>query len=105
MATRKLAQDEWATYFNAVSKYLRNTTTYAEIRVIDPAIGAQSENIWSPLSGITYDRKDNMLEVDVDGIDHMIFRPSEIYVEEQSEVLPRSIEVLQGKGKQVIELR
>lgn len=105
METRKLQKSEWLSYFDSISKKLQDQLTYGEIRVLDPRIGAQTENVWAPLLGITYDHKDNLLEITVGDIDHMIFRPDEIFVQSENESLPRTIEVVHGEEKQVIELR
>jgi Family of unknown function (DUF5335) len=31
--------------------------------------------------GITYDPKDDLIDLDLDGIDHLVYKPRELYVE------------------------
>lgn len=107
MPIRELKRDEWRTYFDDFSRDLikEKRTDYAEIRVLSTEDGAQPETSWVPLSGLTYDHRDDLLEVQVKGLDHLIFHPSQIYVDETSGTLG-SLEIIQADGtKQIIELR
>src|SRR5437762_3513740 len=79
--------------------------TEAEITVLEPDAGAQVETEWRPLLGITYDHKDNILEIAVEHHDHLITNPDEIYVEESGEGMPSSMEVVAGQTKHIIALR
>jgi hypothetical protein len=65
-----------------MSKALKETT--AEIEVDSLAIGSQIEAEWIPLYGITYDPKDDMMEIVLEGLDHMIHHPKEVYVEQDA---------------------
>lgn len=107
MAIRKLYRDEWSSYFDSFSKTLMRDqrVDYAEIRVFSMEDGAQPETSWVPLRGITYDRKSDLLEIIVDRMDHLIYHPNEIHIDEMDDVLT-SLEVLRRDGTQeVIELR
>jgi hypothetical protein len=60
---------------------------------------------WLPLIGITYDPKDDIVEVALEGIDHMIPKPREIYLDNGSGKLS-SIEIVDADGvKQIIKLK
>jgi hypothetical protein len=60
---------------------------------------------WLPLLGLVYDPKDDLVEVALDGIDHMIPKPREIYVDEGLGGL-MSIEIVDAEDtKQIIKLR
>lgn len=81
-------------------------TDYAEIRVFYRENGAQPETSWLPLAGITYDRKGDLLEVLVENMDHLVFHPKEIYVDERADQELNSLEVVREDGPmEVIELR
>jgi len=107
MATRQLPPSEWTEYFDALSHRLAHNEhpEYAEIRVLGLQEGAQPETSWLPLQGITYDPNNDLLEVLVEGMDHLIQHPEDIYVdEEEGEVL--SLEVVRTDGtKEIIEIR
>ena len=51
----------------------------AEIEVASLSLGDQVEAEWLPLHGITYDPNDDLVEVALEGLDHMIRKPREIY--------------------------
>ena len=46
-------------------------------------MGNQVRSDWLPLIGVTYDPKDGLVEIALEGLDHMIRGPREIYVEEE----------------------
>jgi hypothetical protein len=103
MATRKLDKKKWKTFFDRVSKMLEGKQ--AEIEVASLRLGAQVEAEWLPLHGITYDHKDDLIEVTLDGLDHIITKPREIYVEDGIAGL-ESVEIVDADGvKQIVKLR
>jgi hypothetical protein len=107
MVIRSLPRAEWAAYFDAFSRAKQHTgrVDYAEVRVFSPEIGAQPETRWLPLLGLTYDPKDDLLEVQVTGLDHLVAHPTAIYVEEAGGRLDR-MEVIRRDGTQeVVEIR
>ena len=71
----------WRSYFDHLSKVIAGHP--AEIAVESLALGDQVEAEWVPLIGITYDHKDDVLEVATEGLDHLIHKPMRIWVEEQ----------------------
>lgn len=108
MAIRHLAPEDWSRYFDAFSRrHIRERRTdYAEIRVFSMEDGAQPETSWLPLAGITYDRKDDLLEILVENMDHLILHPTEIFVEETEEGVLTSLQVVRRDGlKEIIEVR
>lgn len=107
MAITKIARQDWPTYFDNLSTRLADNQRpeYAEIRVLSMEDGAQRETSWLPLDGITYDRKDDLLEVIVEGMDHLILQPEEIFVDEEDEEV-LSMEIVRKDGtKEIIEIR
>ncbi len=75
-----LDKARWEAYFDHVSKILG--MRLAEIEVVGLGIGDQIEADWVPMTGITYDPKDDLVEIVLEGVDHLVRHPSEILVEE-----------------------
>jgi hypothetical protein len=80
MAVRKLDKKQWRSFFDGVSKLLEGKR--AEIEVASLSLGDQVEAEWLPLMGIAYDPKDDLVEVALEGLDHLIHHPREIYVDD-----------------------
>lgn len=103
MAIQKLEKDKWRSFFDLASKGLLGMR--AEIEVASLAIGAQIEAEWLPLLGISYDPKDDVVEVALDGVDHLIQKPKEIYIDGGPAGLS-GIEIInQDDVREIIRLR
>jgi hypothetical protein len=103
MATRNLDRSEWQGFFDGLSRLLEGKQ--ADIRVESLAIGSQMATKWLRLLGITYDPKDDLLEVALEGVDHMIRKPQRISAEVGTEGL-RSLEIVDSDAvRQLVELR
>ncbi|HTI85288.1 MAG TPA: DUF5335 domain-containing protein [Alphaproteobacteria bacterium] len=103
MTTRNLDRSEWQGFFDGLSRLLEGKQ--ADIRVESLAIGSQVAVKWLPLLGITYDPKDDLLEIALDGVDHMIRKPQRILAEVGTEGL-KNLEIVDGDNvRQVVELR
>jgi Family of unknown function (DUF5335) len=100
---RKLERAEWQPFLDRVSKGL--AAKQAEIKVASLDLGDQLEAGWVPLIGLVYDPKDDFVEVAIEGLDHIIHKPREIYVEEEGGELS-SLEVIDADGRrQIIKLK
>ena len=77
-----------------------------EIEVASLGIGYQIEAQWTPLVGIAYDPKDDLVEVAVgEEVDHLINKPKEMYVDIGSSGLI-SVEVVDSNDvRHIIKLR
>jgi hypothetical protein len=103
MATRKLDKKEWRSFFDRVSSTLEGKE--AEIEVVSLRLGDQVEAEWLPLLGIAYDPHDDLVEVALEDLDHLIPKPRELYVEEGPGGLA-ALEVVDSDDvKQIIKLR
>jgi hypothetical protein len=103
MTIRKLEKQEWRPFLDAVSKLLE--AKQAEIEVASLDLGDQELAEWMPLLGITYDRKDDVVEVALDGLDHLIHQPREIYLDNGAGALT-SIEIVDANGvSQIVKLK
>jgi len=74
-------QAEWRDFFDRMSKAL--TGKWAEIEVASLDLGDQITAEWVPMLGITYDSKDDLLDVALDRYDHLIRHPKQIVVDEE----------------------
>jgi hypothetical protein len=102
MASRALERSEWCAYFDHVSKGL--ISERAEVEVSGLALGDKTEARWLPLIGVTYDFKDDFLEIAMEGLDHLIHRPCTISVNDGAEGL-ESMEIFDAdRHKQIVKL-
>ncbi|RMG30613.1 MAG: hypothetical protein D6721_03405 [Gammaproteobacteria bacterium] len=103
MATVRLEKDRWEGFFDRVSRVLEGEQ--AEIEVAGLDLGDQLETEWVQLLGITFDPKDDLVEVALAGVDHLVRHPREIDVEEDGTLI-RSILVRDDAGHEhIIRLR
>ena len=101
MTIRKLDKKEWRPFFDFVSKMLPGKQV--EIEVASLKLGDQIEAEWLPLFGISYDPKDDVIALE--GHDHLIHKPREIYIEGEGLELA-SLEVIDADGvRQIVVLR
>lgn len=103
MAIEKLEKSNWHGYFDALSNVLSGKEAEIDVNSLD--IGAQIEAQYSPLLGIVYDHRNDILEILLDGWDHTIPNVREIYVDHDGVSL-KSLSVIDADGvQQIIRLR
>ena len=88
-------RDEWRSFFDRMSKSLLGKLAEVEAASLD--LGDQIVDEWIPMVGITYDSKDDLLDVALDRANHLIRRPRQIVVEEADGGL-KSMTVLDAGG-------
>jgi hypothetical protein len=77
----------------------------AEIEVASMDLGDNIVAEWVPMIGITYDSRDDLLDVALDRANHLIRHPKEILVEEDENGL-KSVAVLDSDDtRQIVNLR
>ena len=103
MAIRKLPKAEWKPYFDRVSRSVIGKR--AEIEVASLALGDQIEAEWLPLLGIAYDPKNDLIEIALEGLDHLIPKPRDVHVDEEALGLSR-LQIVTADGVQhIVQLR
>jgi len=103
MTTRKLDKKQWRTFFDRVSTTLEGKE--AEIEIASLRLGDQVEAEWLPLLGIAYDPNDDIVEVALEGLDHLIPKPRDIYVEDGPDGLV-ALEIVDADDvRQIVKLR
>lgn len=104
MALVKLDKAVWHRYFDQMSKSLL-VGKEVEIEVTGLKIGDQIEQEWIQLQGMVYDHKSDLVEILVEGLDHLIHKPKEIFIDHTALGLV-SMEVVDNDDvRQVIRLR
>lgn len=103
MTTENLEKGSWHAYFDGLSKVLEGKEAQIEVNALDS--GAQVEAEFTPLLGIVYDPRDDIVDVLVEGLDHTIANVREIFVDHDGMNL-NSVSVLDADGvQQIIRLR
>jgi hypothetical protein len=77
---KSVKKSDWKPFIDRVTKGLPGKRS--EIEVDSLRIGAQILAEWVPLLGIAYDPKDDVFEVALEGVDHLIPHPQELHAEE-----------------------
>jgi Family of unknown function (DUF5335) len=104
--TNELKRDDWRTYFDELSRTLATTRATVEIDALD--LGAQMQAEGLVLRGISYDDRDDILVVGLspggpaESIEHFVSNPQRIMVETTEGILPSTIEVEDGEGRQTL---
>ncbi|MDB6086517.1 MAG: hypothetical protein JWN43_4398 [Gammaproteobacteria bacterium] len=79
MGTQKFDRSKWIDVCAAVSIAMLGKR--AEIEVMSPADGILIEARWLPMIGIMYDPASDALKIMLDGVDHFVFQPREMYLD------------------------
>ncbi len=97
----KLERALWRPYLDELSKKLSGEE--AEVRVSGLKLGSQVEAEWLPLRGVTYDHKDDILMISLEGLEHIIHNPKSVYVEGANGMLT-SLEAVDPDGVKCVLL-
>ena len=101
--SRTIARAEWRQFFDSVADALVGKRVEIEAASLD--LGDQIVAEWLPLLGVSYDSRDDLLDVALEGLDHRIPRPNDIRVQEGPNGI-ETIAVLTSDGtKQILHLK
>lgn len=106
--TTRIKEDQLAGYFEQFTKrFLQDDAPEtASIEVLSPEWGEQYESEGARLLGITYDRHDNALELELESGDHRVYNPREVWVLEDKDGFVSGIEIVRADGeKEVVTVR
>jgi len=102
MPIRQLQESEWKLYCDRISKGLEGKR--AQIEVAALPIGDQIAAKQVPIFGITYDPKNDIIEVALENLDHIIHKPRSLAADEGAAGFS-SLEIVDGEGrKQIVKL-
>lgn len=80
MKTLRLKKDKMENYFNTMSNFLEGKEAIIDVVSLDIGDQIQADNV--TLFGVVYDPKNDILEIALDGLDHIIHNPHDVYVVE-----------------------
>ncbi len=102
MTTEALTSERWQTFFDRISKSLKGRPVRVEVASL--AIGDQIEAENLALLGLTYEPKDDSIELALEGLHHVIRSPLQVFIEHEG-ALVSSIQIVDAAGdKQIISL-
>lgn len=79
MSVHEVAKSNWKPFFETLTGTLVGKRAEVEVASLD--LGDQIQAEWSPLVGIVYDPKNDLIEVALEGVDHLILEPRRVYVD------------------------
>lgn len=101
--SRKIPRAQWHIYFDRFSRAMDGKQAELEVASLD--LGNQIEAEWVALDGIVYDPKDDLVEMVLEDLDHLIHKPQEIWADEEGLSLA-SLEVIDIEGRRhILKLR
>jgi len=100
LETKRVPNDQLKTYFDKFTRHflLRESTNAVDVEVLAPDWGDQFAAEGAHLFGITYDPKDNALEFEIEGGDHRVTKPKEVWTAEEFDGFVKAIEIVRDDG-------
>ena len=104
MAATEIDRSSWAPLMDSLTDSLIGKQ--AEIEVVSLDLGNQIEADWTPLIGVAYDRKNDLIEIALDELDHMVRSPRQLFVDYGVGGILAAIEIIDGDGnRQIVKLK
>ena len=100
MKTREISPQDWSEFFDRVSASLQGKRI--DIEIDAPDIGAQPEAKKLSLNGLSYDRKDDVLAIDTEVIEHLVRAPQQIYISGDEDAFDGLEITVAGGGKHIV---
>ena len=100
LETTRVPNDQLKTYFDKFTRHflLRESTNAVDVEILSPDLGDQFAAEGAHLYGITYDPKDNSLEFELEGGDHRVTQPKEVWTAEELDGFIKAIEIVRDDG-------
>ena len=98
--SKLIPRERWTKYFDAFSKrYLRDERSeVATIMLASPFVGTRTAVDGARVIGITYDKHNDVLDVALEGVDHLVHHPRTIRVTEDGGGFIRKLVVDRRSG-------
>ena len=79
MSISRIRKANWLSFFDGMSRLVAGKVAAVEVTSLE--IGSQIvvENL--KVVGLVYDPKDDVVEIALDGFDHLVHRPSDVFVD------------------------
>jgi hypothetical protein len=104
LETRSIPRDQLQEYFDAFTKHFLTyeSTDAVDVELIAPDWGDQFLAEGAHLYGISYDPKDDAIEFELEGGDHRILHPREVWVAEEIDTFVKAIQVVRDDGSREV---
>lgn len=104
LETKRIPREELETYFDKFTKHflIHESTNRADVELVAPDWGDQFAAEGAHLYGITYDPKDDAIEFALEGGDHRIIHPQEVWVAEEIDTFIKAIQIVRDDGRREI---
>ena len=100
---QKIDKSGWHVTLDGLSKSLSGKR--AEIEIAALSLGDQIAAEWLPVIGIAYDPKDDIVEVALEGLDHIISRPHELHFRLEGGLVS-ALEIIDADGiRHIVKFR
>ncbi len=100
----QIDRGRWAPFLDTITNSLIGKQ--AEIEVVSLDLGDQIEAEWAPLIGITYDHKDDLIEIALEDLDHLIRSPRQLFIDYAVGDVVTAIEIVDGDGnRQIVKFK
>jgi len=103
VALQRLTKSEWSTCCDCISQGIAHGRR-AEVEVITLKLGQRFEAKWVQLHGIVFDPKCDVFEVVIEGLDRLIERPREVYVDATAQGIVALEIVAENEVRQIVRL-
>jgi uncharacterized protein DUF5335 len=104
MSIRRLDRREWQGFCIRMSHNFIGKRVAIEVASLD--FGAQRETERLPLLGMSYDPRSDVFELIVGELDHLIYGPREVYVDESPLIDSIILQIIDAAGvRQIVTLR
>ena len=103
MGIRRLLRSDWKRYCDRISRGIAGGQM-AEFEVVSLTGGDHIEARWMPIHGLVYEPKNDVLELALEGVDHLVAHPNEFLLETSARGVVR-IEIVADDGyRRIIKL-
>ena len=106
--TKGIPHEQLEDYFARFTmRFLKDGSPEAvDVEVLEPDLGDQVSVQGARLLGITYDRKSNSLEFELDTGDHRVIEPQEVWTIEEEDGFLSAVEVVHSDGtREVVSVK
>ncbi|MBV8687573.1 MAG: DUF5335 family protein [Alphaproteobacteria bacterium] len=79
MAAERIEPAQWGAFFDGLTRNLIGKRAEIEVAALD--LGDQIASQWAPLIGIAYEKRNDLIEIALDPLDHRIRSPGAIFVD------------------------
>jgi hypothetical protein len=103
MTARAIDKKDWAAFCDGVSRVLEGSNVEIEVNSLD--LGSQLERGWAPWISISYDPEDDIIEIALEGVDHLVNGPREMVADLDDREI-NALQITDGDGrKHLVRLR